>query len=71
MKEKWKAISSLLENEFDLIVQASYEGWGAGYDPKFLPLVEMWARGELEYPLAWTNIPFKVIYPHLGFGTIT
>ncbi|MGC8678094.1 MAG: hypothetical protein ACP5UF_07780, partial [Hydrogenobaculum sp.] len=21
-----------------------------------------------EYPLAWTNIPFKVIYPHLRFG---
>ena len=48
MKEKWKAIASLLEGEYDILVQGSYEGWGAGYDPKVLPLVEMWARGEVQ-----------------------
>ena len=48
MREKWKVIERLLEEEYDIEVQASYEGWGAGYDPKFLPLTEMWARGEVE-----------------------
>ncbi len=48
MKEKWKVIANLLEEEFDIEVQPSYEGWGAGYDPKYLPLLEMWARGEVE-----------------------
>ena len=48
MKEKWKIISSLLEEEFDIEVQPSYEGWGAGWDPKYLPALEMWARGEIE-----------------------
>ena len=48
MKEKWKVIERLISDEYGLKVQASYEGWGAGYDPKFLPLTEMWAGGELE-----------------------
>ncbi len=48
MKERWKVIASMLEDEFDLEVQPSYEGWGAGWDPKYLPALEMWARGEIE-----------------------
>ena len=48
MKERWKIIASMLEDEFDLEVQPSYEGWGAGWDPKYLPALEMWARGEIE-----------------------
>ncbi|MCY0867416.1 MAG: VWA domain-containing protein [Aquificaceae bacterium] len=48
MKEKWKVIERLLSEEYDIEVQGSYEGWGAGYDPKFLPLTEMWAKGEVE-----------------------
>ncbi len=48
MKEKWKVIASLLEDEFDLEVQPSYEGWGSGWDPKYLPALEMWAKGEIE-----------------------
>ena len=48
MKERWKVIEKLLSDEYDIEVQASYEGWGAGYDPKFLPLTEMWAKGEIE-----------------------
>ncbi len=48
MKERWKAISELLESEYDMEVQPSYEGWGAGYDPRYLPMLEMWAKGEVE-----------------------
>ncbi|GEM_PF-550514 len=48
MKERWKAIARILEEEYDLEVQPSYEGWGAGYDPKYLPALEMWAKGEVE-----------------------
>jgi len=48
MKERWKIIATLLEEEFDIEVQPSYEGWGAGWDPKYLPALEMWARGEIE-----------------------
>ncbi len=48
MKERWKVIERLLSEEYQIEVQASYEGWGAGYDPKFLPLTEMWAKGEME-----------------------
>ena len=44
MKEKWKVIERLLSEEYDIEVQGSYEGWGAGYDPKFLPLTEMWVN---------------------------
>ncbi|WP_340695770.1 vWA domain-containing protein [Hydrogenobacter thermophilus] len=62
MKERWKAIGSLLEGEFDLIVQASYEGWGAGYDPKFLPLLEMWARGELQDIPSHVKKPLGVVF---------
>lgn len=48
MKEKWKVIASMVKGDFGLEVQPSYEGWGAGYDPKNLPLLEMWARGEVK-----------------------
>jgi len=48
VKEKWKVIERLLSEEYDIEVQGSYEGWGAGYDPKFLPLTEMWVKGEVE-----------------------
>jgi uncharacterized protein YegL len=48
VKERWKVIERLLSEEYHIEVQASYEGWGAGYDPKFLPLTEMWAKGEME-----------------------
>lgn len=48
MKERWKAFASLISEEFDVEVQPSYEGWGAGWDPRHLPLVEAWAKGEVE-----------------------
>jgi len=51
-----------LEEEFDIEVQPSYEGWGAGYDPKFLPLLEIWAKGEVE------EVPQGVRIPR-GFST--
>ena len=45
MRERWKVIAALLEEEFSLEVQPSYEGWGAGYEPKYLPLIEVWEGG--------------------------
>jgi hypothetical protein len=67
MREKWKAIGSLLESEFDLVVQGSYEGWGAGYDPKFLPLLEMWARGEIDEVPPHVKRPEGVVYSITDF----
>ena len=67
MKEKWKVIASLLEDEFDIEVQPSYEGWGAGYDPKFLPLIEMWARGEVEEIPPAVRIPKGVLFNVVEF----
>ncbi|MCS7196030.1 MAG: VWA domain-containing protein [Aquificaceae bacterium] len=48
MKERWKVIERHLSEEYGIEVQPNYEGWGAGYDPMFLPLTEMWAKGEME-----------------------
>ncbi|MFN3598598.1 MAG: vWA domain-containing protein [Aquificaceae bacterium] len=48
MKEKWRIIEKILSEEYGIELQGSYEGWGAGYDPRYLPLTEMWAKGELE-----------------------
>ncbi|RUM32776.1 MAG: VWA domain-containing protein [Aquifex sp.] len=67
MKEKWKAIANLLEEEFDIEVQPSYEGWGAGYDPKFLPLLEMWAKGEVEEVPQGVRIPKGILYNVVDF----
>jgi hypothetical protein len=67
MREKWKAIGSLLESEFDLVVQGSYEGWGAGYDPKFLPLLEMWARGEIDEVPPHVKKPEGVVFSITDF----
>jgi len=67
VKEKWKAIANLLEEEFDIEVQPSYEGWGAGYDPKFLPLLEMWAKGEVEEVPQGVRIPKGILYNVVDF----
>ena len=48
MAERWRVIASLLSEEFGLEVQPSHEGWGAGYDPRHLSLLESWALGEVE-----------------------
>ncbi|MCS7261973.1 MAG: VWA domain-containing protein [Aquificaceae bacterium] len=62
MKEKWKVIERLLSEEYQIEVQGSYEGWGAGYDPKFLPLTEMWVRGELEEVPEPAKRPVGVVF---------
>ncbi|MCX8164832.1 MAG: VWA domain-containing protein [Aquificaceae bacterium] len=62
MKEKWKVIEKLLKEEYHIEVQGSYEGWGAGYDPKFLPLTEMWARGEMEDVPEVVKKPVGVVF---------
>ena len=67
MKERWKVIASLLEEEFDLEVQPSYEGWGAGWDPKFLPALEMWARGEVDDIPPGVKRPKGVVFSVVDF----
>lgn len=67
MKERWKIVANLLEDEFDLEVQPSYEGWGAGYDPKYLPLLEMWARGEVEEVPPGVSRPKGVVFNVVEF----
>ncbi len=67
MKEKWRAIANLLGEEFDIEVQPSYEGWGAGYDPKFLPMLEMWAKGEVDEVPPMVRTPKGVIFNILDF----
>jgi hypothetical protein len=62
MKDKWKAIANLLEKETGIMVEPSYEGWGAGYDPVYVPLLEMWARGELEEIPPIAKVPKGVVF---------
>ncbi len=68
MKDKWKAIANLLERETGLKVEPSYEGWGAGYDPVYVPLLEMWARGELEEIPPVAKMPKGVVFNVLEFS---
>ncbi len=67
MKERWKVIANLLEEEYDVEVQPSYEGWGAGYDPKLLPVLEMWARGEVEEIPPGAKTPRGVVFNVVEF----
>lgn len=67
MKERWKVMAKLLEEEFDIEVQPSYEGWGAGWDPRYLPLLEMWARGEVEDVPPGVRRPKGVVFSVLDF----
>ncbi len=67
MKEKWRAIANLLEEEFDIEVQPSYEGWGSGYDPKYLPMLEMWAKGEMDEVPPVVKTPKGVVFNILDF----
>ncbi len=67
MKEKWKVISSVLSDEYDIEVQPSYEGWGAGYDPKSLPLTEMWMKGEIEDIPHVAKIPRGIVFAVTDF----
>jgi len=62
MKDKWKAIANLLEKETGIMVEPSYEGWGTGYDPVYVPLLEMWARGELEEIPPIAKVPKGVVF---------
>ena len=62
MKERWKAIASILRKESGLEVIPSYEGWGAGYDPVYIPVLEMWARGELEDIPPIAKVPKGIVF---------
>ncbi|HIQ31603.1 MAG TPA: VWA domain-containing protein [Aquifex aeolicus] len=67
MRERWKVIAALLEEEFSLEVQPSYEGWGAGYEPKYLPLIEMWARAEVDDIPPGVRKPRGVVFGVVDF----
>lgn len=67
MKERWRILANVLEDEFDIEVQPSYEGWGAGWDPKYLPLLEMWARGEVEEVPPGVMRPKGVVFNVVDF----
>ncbi|MCS6957009.1 MAG: VWA domain-containing protein [Aquificaceae bacterium] len=62
MKEKWKVIEKLLSDEYHIEVRGSYEGWGAGYDTRFLPLTEMWAKGEVQEVPEPVKRPVGVVF---------
>ncbi|WP_448583437.1 vWA domain-containing protein [Thermocrinis sp.] len=62
MKDRWKAIASILQRESDVEVIPSYEGWGTGYDPVYIPVLEMWARGELEDIPPIAKVPKGIVF---------
>ncbi len=62
MKERWRALASLISEEFGIEVQPSYEGWGSGWDPKHLPLMEAWARGEVDHIPAEVRKPKGIVF---------
>ncbi|MFN7065620.1 MAG: vWA domain-containing protein [Aquificaceae bacterium] len=62
MRERWRIIERLLSEEYGIRLQGSYEGWGAGYDPKHLPLTEMWAKGDLEEVPEPAKRPVGVVF---------
>ncbi len=62
MKDRWKAIASILQKESSIEIIPSYEGWGAGYDPVYIPVLEMWARGELEDIPPIAKVPKGIVF---------
>ncbi len=59
---KFDQISAILEREYDIEVKHSQEGWGCGYDPKYVPIVDMWAKGEVEDIPVLARIPEGIVY---------
>ncbi|MCS7083455.1 MAG: VWA domain-containing protein [Aquificaceae bacterium] len=61
-------LANLLRGEYDLEVEISQEGWGAGYDPLSISLTEMWARGELKDVPNVAKVPTGVVInaPEVG-----
>ncbi|WP_333784745.1 vWA domain-containing protein [Thermocrinis sp.] len=62
MKDRWKAIASILQKESSIEIIPSYEGWGTGYDPVYIPVLEMWARGELEDVPPIAKVPKGIVF---------
>jgi hypothetical protein len=59
---KFDQLDSILEREYDIEVKHSQEGWGCGYDPKYVSMVDMWAKGEIEDIPQIIRIPAGVVY---------
>jgi len=67
VRDRWKVIARLLSREFETEVKPSREGWGAGYDPAHLPLLEAWALGEVEDIPAEVKRPAGVLFNQREF----
>jgi len=59
---RFDQLDAILEREYDLEVKHSHEGWGCGYDPKYVSMVDMWAKGEIEDIPQIIRIPAGVVY---------
>ena len=59
---KFDQLDSILEREYDIEVKHSQEGWGCGYDPKYVSMVDMWAKGEIEDIPQIIRTPAGVVY---------
>ncbi len=59
---KFDQLDAILEREYDLEIKHSQEGWGCGYDPKYVSMVDMWAKGEIEDIPQLIRIPAGVVY---------
>lgn len=59
---RFDQLDAILEREYDLEVKHSQEGWGCGYDPKYVSMVDMWAKGEIEDIPQIIRIPAGVVY---------
>ncbi|GAB6078841.1 vWA domain-containing protein [Hydrogenobaculum acidophilum] len=59
---KFDQLDAILEREYDVEVKHSQEGWGCGYDPKYVSMVDMWAKGEIEDIPQIIRIPAGVVY---------
>ncbi len=59
---KFDQLDAILEREYDVEVKHSQEGWGCGYDPKYVSMVDMWAKGEIEDIPQIIRIPAGIVY---------
>lgn len=54
---KWENLGSFISKIYDIAVQPSYDGWGSGFDPKYVSILDMWAKAEIE------ELPLNVRMP--------
>ena len=64
---KFDQIAAILEREYDIEIKPSQEGWGSGYDPKYVSIVDMWAKGEVEDIPILAKMPAGIVFHTLEF----